>query len=119
MAVEPKEKKVKVSVVKKEPEPKVDLDAGMIQDEEQEDSVKEAATLGRKRHPGPWALLHKNKKENLKLILRHSHAGNLIGHDHKTGEVILVDPDFEAPKTAQEISEDEMAAKGPHAGIAG
>lgn len=98
---------------------KVDLTEGISQDQDQENTVSESAATGRKRHPGPWVTLHKNAKENQKLILRHSHAGNLIGHDNKTGEVILKDPDFAAPKTAQEITDEEMAKNGPTSGIKG
>lgn len=112
MGIDPKE-------AAKAAKSKVDLQPGIEQDQEQENSVQEATEIGRKRHPGPWTRLHKNVKENQKLILRHSHAGNLIGHDNKTGEVILKDPDFDAPKTAEEIQEEEMAAKGPISGIKG
>lgn len=115
MAVEPKVVTPKVVT----PKPKVALDKGVDQDQDQQNTVQDEAAAGRVRHPGPWVKLHKDSKENQKLILRHSHAGNLKGHDHKTGEVILVDPDFEAPKTAQEIADEEMAAQGPTAGIKG
>ena len=105
--------------IKKEVKSKVDIDNGIEQDQDQQNTVQDEAATGRKRHPGPWVRLHKDKKENQKLILRHSHAGNLFGHDHKTGEVILADPDFKAPKTSQELAEEEMIAKGPTAGIVG
>lgn len=96
---------------------KVQIDKGIVQDQDQENTVQEAVTVKRDRHPGPWTKLHKNPKENQKLLLRHSHAGNLVGHDPATGEVILKDPDFDAPKTAQEIEAEEIAAKGNKAGI--
>lgn len=99
--------------------PKVNLQEGIDQDKDQENTVQDQASLGRVRHGGPWVKLHKDVKENQKLVLRHSHAGNLIGHDHKTGEVILKDSEFEAPKTFQELADEEMIAKGPTTGIAG
>lgn len=71
--------------VKKPAAPKVTLPAEVQQDE-QADTVQEAAAgQVKKRHPGPWT---KMSEED---IVKHSIAGNLIGHDPKTGEVILVD----------------------------
>ena len=90
------------SASKVTPKPKVDLNEGVQQDSEQENTVMAEAETKRKRHPGPWIKLHQDPKENQKLVLRHSLAGNLRGHDNKTGEVILIDPDFVAPKTAHE-----------------
>lgn len=53
-----------------------------------ENTVQEAQT-DRKRHPGPWVKMPHAKIE------KHSIAGNVIGHDPRTGEVILLDPDLE------------------------
>lgn len=91
MAVEQKVPGVKKAA------PKVDVPAGVQQDE-QENSVREEAETGRKRHPGPWVKLHADKKENAALVIRHGKAGNLVGHDPKTGEVILKDSKFVLPK---------------------
>lgn len=93
---------------KKAVEPKVDLGEGIEQDQDQENTVQDAQHIKR-RHQGPWVRLHKDKKENEKLLIRHSKAGNLKGHDPKTGEVILNDDDFVLP---EEQPEAEVAAEG-------
>lgn len=80
----------KKDVVKKVAQPKVELQAGVSQDDAQENTVQDGQVQN-ERHPGPWVKLSKE------MVLRHSMAGNLIGHDHKTNEVILVDPDLEPP----------------------
>lgn len=89
-------------MVKGKAEPKVELPEGAAQ-EEQENSVAEAVQQqGRVRFKGNW------QKMSREMILRHSHAGNLIGHDHKTDEVILKDPKFNPPA----ISKEHLAKPG-------
>lgn len=75
-------------------EPKVEA-AGVTQDE-QENTVAEASAAPRIRAKGNW------QKMSREDILRHSHAGNLIGHDHRTGEVILKDPTLTPPELSKE-----------------
>ena len=86
---------VKASKPKKVLEPKVELPAGVVQDE-QENTVAEAQAKPKTKYPGVWVKLSKAD------ILDHSLAGNLIGHNPKTDEVILKDPDLVPPKVDQE-----------------
>ena len=88
--------------VNTESKPKVGGNKGVEQDAEQQNTVQDEAATDRKRHPGPWVKLHKDPKEAVKLVIRHSKAGNLIGHDNKTQEVILKDPDFVLPEESAE-----------------
>jgi len=71
---------------KEQAQPKVAIPDGVIQDEEQGNSVMDALQEERKRHPGPWVKMSPDE------IMKHSLSGNLIGHDPKTGEVILKNP---------------------------
>lgn len=89
-------------------EAKIEVPEGTIIDE-QENTVQAAAAAqsNRPRHPGPWVKCSKAD------ILKHSKIGNLIGHDPRIDEVILI----AEPKSIKDVVINENEPFEPIQGL--